>query len=121
MEFTTCYCPHPQCTHYGRRGKPRHDLLYASSDLRRLDFTRQKAVLLTGRLRLKIVSCNTRCSVFETEICSMTSTSHPLDFGWANSRPYVPVQKAIIAEQETAIEPDASVPEAGGAPRHLED
>jgi transposase-like protein len=20
MEFTTCYCPHPQCTHYGRRG-----------------------------------------------------------------------------------------------------
>ena len=20
MEFTTCYCPHPQCTHYGRCG-----------------------------------------------------------------------------------------------------
>ena len=20
MEFTTYYCPHPQCTHYGRRG-----------------------------------------------------------------------------------------------------
>ena len=20
MEFTTCYCPHPQCSHYGRRG-----------------------------------------------------------------------------------------------------
>src|SRR5215211_1329695 len=20
MEFTPCYCPHPQCTHYGRRG-----------------------------------------------------------------------------------------------------
>jgi IS1 family transposase/transposase-like protein len=20
MEFTTCYCPYPQCTHYGRRG-----------------------------------------------------------------------------------------------------
>ncbi len=20
MEFTTCYCPHPQCTQYGRRG-----------------------------------------------------------------------------------------------------
>src|SRR5215510_4576138 len=22
MEFTTCYCPHPQCSHYGRRGGP---------------------------------------------------------------------------------------------------
>src|ERR687894_795240 len=20
MELTTCYCPHPQCTHYGKRG-----------------------------------------------------------------------------------------------------
>src|SRR5258706_10260913 len=20
MAFTTCYCPHPQCTHYGKRG-----------------------------------------------------------------------------------------------------
>ena len=24
MEFTTCYCPHPQCTHYGKRGFNAH-------------------------------------------------------------------------------------------------
>ena len=24
MEFTTCYCPHPQCTHYGKRGFDAH-------------------------------------------------------------------------------------------------
>ncbi len=24
MEFTTCYCPHPQCTHYGQRGFGTH-------------------------------------------------------------------------------------------------
>src|SRR5262245_23738485 len=24
MEFTTCYCPHPQCTHYGQRGFDAH-------------------------------------------------------------------------------------------------
>src|SRR5688500_14212118 len=35
------------------RNKPRHDLLYASSDLSRLDFTRQKAVFLMDFLRLK--------------------------------------------------------------------
>src|SRR6266567_8412259 len=24
MEFTTCYCPHPQCPHYGQRGFGTH-------------------------------------------------------------------------------------------------
>src|SRR5438309_7615721 len=24
MEFTTCYCPHPPCTHYGQRGFGTH-------------------------------------------------------------------------------------------------
>ena len=24
MEFTTCYCPYPQCTHYGKRGFNAH-------------------------------------------------------------------------------------------------
>ena len=24
MEFTTCYCPNPQCTHYGQRGFEAH-------------------------------------------------------------------------------------------------
>jgi hypothetical protein len=24
MECTTCYCPHPQCTHYGKRGFNAH-------------------------------------------------------------------------------------------------
>ena len=24
MEFTTCYCPHPQCSHYGKRGFGAH-------------------------------------------------------------------------------------------------
>src|SRR5437870_12635650 len=24
MEFTTCYCPHPQCSHYGKRGFGTH-------------------------------------------------------------------------------------------------
>jgi hypothetical protein len=24
MEFTTCYCPHSQCTHYGQRGFGTH-------------------------------------------------------------------------------------------------
>src|SRR6266849_7249556 len=24
MEFTTCYCPYPQCTHYGQRGFDAH-------------------------------------------------------------------------------------------------
>jgi hypothetical protein len=24
MEFITCYCPHPQCTHYGKRGFDAH-------------------------------------------------------------------------------------------------
>ena len=27
MEFTTCYCPHPQCTHYGQRGFGTHLVL----------------------------------------------------------------------------------------------
>ncbi len=24
MEFTTCYCPHPQCSHYGKHGFGTH-------------------------------------------------------------------------------------------------
>jgi hypothetical protein len=24
MEFTTCYCPYPLCTHYGKRGFNAH-------------------------------------------------------------------------------------------------
>ena len=24
MTFTTCYCPNPQCTHYGQRGFQKH-------------------------------------------------------------------------------------------------
>jgi hypothetical protein len=24
MEFTTCYCPNPHCTHYGQRGVEAH-------------------------------------------------------------------------------------------------
>ena len=31
MEFTTCYCPHPQCTHYGQRGFGTH-LVHCGAD-----------------------------------------------------------------------------------------
>ena len=31
MEFTTCYCPHPQCTHYGQRGLGTH-LVHCGAD-----------------------------------------------------------------------------------------
>jgi hypothetical protein len=31
MEFTTCYCPHPQCTHYGQRGFGMH-LVHCGAD-----------------------------------------------------------------------------------------
>ena len=31
MEFTTCHCPHPQCTHYGQRGFGTH-LVHCGAD-----------------------------------------------------------------------------------------